>query len=151
MVAMVGMGVAGCGNTGDIGAVRIDSDAGDDSAVDEPEGVIIADLPQTDFARPATAIITDAGNNQDTQPDGSDTYELEPNSITTCGQFFECIQECRVAHDSCMGPCNEAMTNEASTTVHRFMNCVSQNGCRSGGCITQYCGQEAEACFRSPY
>jgi hypothetical protein len=134
----------GCGDTGDVGAAGpAPSDAGD-----TPTSILDSNLPQI-----GVVVVGDTGDVEDIGPDGADAdvYELAPNSITTCGQFFECIQDCRADYDSCAGPCNDAMTNAAATTVHRLMNCIARNRCRSGGCITQSCGQEAQACFSSPY
>jgi hypothetical protein len=149
MTALVGALSLGCGEDAAPGPATTepaDSDAGADAATDVPEAVLDADLPQS-----AIATVGDAGDPSGDAGSDAGVYELDPNTVTTCGQFFECVQDCRVDYDSCMGPCNDAMTVEAASLVHDFMNCVARNGCRNGGCITQRCSQEAQACFSSPY
>jgi hypothetical protein len=148
-VGLIGVFLAGCGDTGDLGGVPVDSDAGDD----QPQAVLDADLPQADLVIFTDAGDTDNGDTDDAAQDAPDAevVELEAGSITTCGQFFECVQDCGGRSEACMGPCNDAMTEEAATAVHRFMNCVAQNSCRDAGCIAQRCGQESQTCFASPY
>ncbi len=144
VVALSAIFTGGCGETEDPAASPPPDtgDAGDTEEVDSAGEFLDANLPRADIGIGVTTI-------PDAQADASDAdaYTLPPNSITTCGGFFECMQECPPEVDSCVGICHEAMDEETEYLVQRLMSCLNSYGCRDGDCAMRNCGSEASACY----
>ncbi len=81
-----------------------------------------------------------------------DAYTLPPDSITTCGEFFDCIHNCPEEIESCSGACYDAMTPTAAGDVQSLASCINSSGCHSEGCMLDWCGPLLDACFNNaPY
>lgn len=141
VVALAAALTWGCGDDSpeaDVG--RSDTNAADaGDGADSPGAILDANLPQRD---PDVSV----PELQDASSEDADAYTLPANSITTCGGFFECLQECP-PNISCNGACHDAMTDDAASLVQMFISCVNANACSNEHCIMRECGMELEACF----
>jgi hypothetical protein len=74
-------------------------------------------------------------------------YVLPPDSITTCGGFFECVSACPPEVGNCTPACHDAMTPYAASLVQALISCVNSNGCQDEHCAMHECAAQMAACF----
>jgi hypothetical protein len=129
-----------CVSESELGAVDGVPDAG-------PGAILDAALPQADATGDAAG---DAAIDAESDVDAGapDAYVLPENSIRSCAEFLSCMSNCPPEVGSCVGPCHDAMTEQAAADVQAFLNCASQNHCRDQDCIMRKCGAEMQICSR---